>query len=162
MKTEMKLTGVDGVIDTLRSLPAEVVSKRGGIALAALRKAAKIILNAEKANLQAILNNATEAEKRNQTGLLMKNVVVTRGKPPFDGKGERVLVRIKRRTYPKKSGGKSVTTLKTANLLEYGSSTQPAQPWIRTAFNANARAAIFVAEVELLKGIDRVVKKLAK
>ena len=38
MKVEFKLQGVDGVLATLQSLPAEVVSKRGGPVKAALRK----------------------------------------------------------------------------------------------------------------------------
>lgn len=160
MKVEVKLTGINGVLDTLKQLPPEVVSKRGGPALAALRKGARVILNQEKANLQAVTANATESGKIESTGLLLKNLTVTRGKAPTEGKGERVLVRIRRKTYTR-AGGKPVTTLKTANLLEYGSSQQPAEPFIRPAFSAKAAEAISTVERELVKGIDRIVKKLA-
>lgn len=162
----IKLTGLDGVLDTLRQLPAEVVSKRGGPVLAALKKGAKVIQQQEKANLRAAINQGTaEAET---TGLLEKNVVVTRGKAPNDGNGERVLVRVRRVAYngdKLKKGekvGKRVTTLKTANLLEYGSSHQPATPWIRPAFAAKAEEAIRTVEKELLDRIKRITTKLSK
>jgi HK97 gp10 family phage protein len=158
---ELKLQGLDGVLEMLKSMPGEVVSKRGGPALSALKKGAKVIQLQEKANLRAVIANTTDGEKSESTGLLEKNVVVSRGKAPNDGNGERVLVRIRRKTYPRKSG-KAVTTLKTANLLEYGSSQQPAEPWIRPAFAAKAEEAIRTVERELPKAIERIATKLAK
>lgn len=160
MKVEVKLTGVDGVLATLQSLPAEVVSKRGGPVKAALRKGALVILNEEKLRLQASIANQSPGAKRETTGLLLKSLIASRGKAPTSGKGERYLVRVKRKTYTRK-GGRPVTTLKSAQLLEYGSSKQPAEPWIRPAFLAKAEQAIRTVEVELVAGIDRVVKKLA-
>lgn len=159
MKVEMHLSGVDGVLDTLASLPPELVSKRGGPALAALRKGARIIQAAEKTNLQASLANATDADDAASTGLLMSSVVVSRGKPPVDGKGERVLVRIKRKTYPR--NGKPTTTLATAQLKEYGSSQQAAEPWIRPAFLSKAAEAIATIEQDLVARLEKLVAKLA-
>jgi len=156
---EMKLTGMDGVLNLLQSLPPELVSKRGGPVKSALRKAALVIQKQAKANLQAATHNATE-EQSYSTGLLLQNLIVSRGKAPSSGKGERYLVRVRRKGYVRK--GKPVSTLKTAQLLEYGSSQQPAEPWIRPAFNAKATEAIRTAETELLKNLDRIVKKLAK
>jgi HK97 gp10 family phage protein len=162
MKVEMKLSGIDGVIDTLHSLPPEVVSKRGGPALAALRKGARVILAAEKANLQAVTANQTSDEDRESTGLLAANVIASRGKAPSDGKGERMLVRVRRKTYARGGSGKPVTTLQTAQLLEYGSSQQPAEPWIRPAFQSKAGEAIATIERETVAGIDRIVQRLAR
>jgi HK97 gp10 family phage protein len=153
---EIKLTGLDGVLDTLKSLPPSVVSKRGGPVRAALRKGAVVILKQAQANLQAA-TLSQDGDKVQSTGLLLKNLVVTRGKAPKSGNGERYLVRVKRKGY----GRGDVTTLKTANLLEYGSSNQPAEPWLRPAFSSRAREAILTVEAELLKGIGRIVKKLA-
>lgn len=160
MKVDVEIKGLDGVLDTLRSLPAEVVSKRGGPVLAALRKGAKVIDAQRRANLQAVTSNATDAETRESTGFLLKNLIVSRGKAPSGGNGERVLLRVRRKGYPGRSG-KTVSTLATANLLEYGSSNQPPEPWIRPAFLSRAREAIEKTERELLGGIDRIVKKLA-
>lgn len=156
---EIKLTGLDGVYDMLRSLPAEVVSKRGGPVKTALRKGAVVILKAEKANLQAVTSNQTKEESKS-TGLLAKNVIVSRGKPPIGGNGERYLVRVRRKSYTRR--GKPVTTLKTAQLLEYGSTQQQAEPWIRPAFQSKAAEAIKTVETELVSAIDRIATKLMK
>lgn len=128
---------------------------------AALRKGALVIHRQELANLQAVTANTTDEDVRLSTGHLAKNVVVTRGKAPSGGNGERYLVRVRRKAYPNRSG-KTVTTLAAAQLLEYGSSKQPAEPWIRPAFLSRAREAIETTERELLAGIDRIVRKLAR
>lgn len=159
MKVDMKLEGLNGVLETLKSLPPEIVSKRGGPVKAALRKAARVIHKEAQVNLDRVISNTTESGEKLSTGLLKQNLIVSRGKPPFDSKGERYLVRVRRKSYPRK--GKTVTTLATANLLEYGSSQQNAEPWLRPAFAAKAQQAIATAETELLKEIDKVVKKLA-
>ena len=156
---EMNLNGLNGVLETLKALPPEVVSRRGGPVKSALRKAAVVIFKQARANLQAATANVNDEGENFSTGLLEKNLVVTRGKAPRDGKGERYLVRVRRKSYQRK--GKTVTTLATANLLEYGSSKQPAEPWLRPAFETRAGEAIRTAETELIKAIDRVVKKLA-
>jgi HK97 gp10 family phage protein len=157
MKIEMQLTGLNGVLETLKSLPAEVVSKRGGPVKSALRKGANVILKAEKANLRAVMGHEVDGEKRLTTGLLLKSLIATRGKPKF--KGEWYIVRVKKKKYQRK--GKDVSTVKVAQLLEYGSSKQPAEPFIRPAFTSKAAEAIRTIEAELIKGVDKVVLKLA-
>ena len=160
MKVDVDIKGLEGVLETLKSLPPELVSKRGGPVLAALRKGARVIDAQRKANLKAVTANTTDEGKRESTGHLMKQLVVSRGKPPHDGKGERVLLRVRRKAYPDRNG-KTVTSLAAANLLEYGSSTQPAEPWIRPAFQSRAQEAINVTRDELLRRIDVIVRKLA-
>lgn len=158
MRLELRLQGLDGVLQTLQSLPAEVVSKKGGPVKAALRKGALVILREAKLNLAHSTGNLT-ADGRESTGLLQKSLIASRGKAPTSGKGERYLVRVKRNVYAR--NGKAVTTLKAANLLEYGSSKQPAEPFIRPAFQSKAAESILTIERELVAGIDRIVKKLA-
>ena len=160
MRVDMELSGLNGVLETLKSLPPEIVSKRGGPVKSALRKGARVIFLQAKRNLEQVTANASDEGKRYSTGFLLKNLVVTRGKPPISSKGERYLVRVRRKSYNRK--GKSVTTLATANLLEYGSVKQPMEPWIRPAFQAKAAEAIRTTETELLKQIDKVIKKLAQ
>ncbi len=163
MKIELKLTGADGVLALLESLPPEVVSKRGGPVKSALRKGALVILNAEKANLQTVMGHMVDGEQIESTGLLLKNLVVKRGKPPTGGKGERYITTVKRAIYPGRKGKRPVTTRENAARLEYGTSDQrqPAEPWIRPAGLARAQQALDTVTRELVKGIDRVVKKLA-
>lgn len=165
MKIEVKMHGLDGVLDTLRSLPPELVSKRGGPVRAALRKGALVILAKAKTNLQASVSTPGKTGKNHSTGLLIKNLVVTRGKKPKGSNGERFLVRVRRKKYPNKSGEShgslATTTLAAANLLEYGSSQQPAEPWIRPAYEAKKQEALDTVEAEMIRGIDRIVKRLA-
>lgn len=160
MKVDFALHGVEGVLDTLRSLPPEVVSKRGGPVRAALRKGAVVLQKAAKANLQAAVSNATSSGQRESTGLLLKNLVVTRGKAPTSGKGERYLVRVRRKVYPGRTG-EVTTTLKSAQLLEYGSSQQPPEPWLRPAFAARANEAVTVSVQSLQTAIAKIVTTLA-
>jgi len=154
---EMKIEGAAGIIETLNSLPPEVVSKRGGPVKLALAKGARLLRDEAKKNLRAqIALNGDES-----TGLLEKNVIASRGKAPFGGRGERYLVRVKRKTYPGRTG-KPVTTLKTANLLEYGSAHQPATPWLRPAFMAKRTQVVDVVIADLRRRLDLVVRKLAQ
>lgn len=156
----MKLSGLDGVLEMLKSLPPEIVSKRGGPVKSALRRGAKVIHKQADINLAAAVANASDDEEKHSTGLLRQNLVVTRGKEPTGTKGERYLVRVRRKSYKRK--GKAVTTLKTAQLLEYGSSQQPAEPWLRPAFESKAREAIDTTANALNQDIARIVKKLSK
>ena len=157
MKVEMKLIGADNIISLLRSLPAEVVSKRGGPVKLALAKGARLIRDEAKRNLQqAIAENGDVS-----SGLLLDNVVASRGKAIHGSRGERYLVRVRRKTYPDRTG-KPVTTHKTANLLEYGSAHQPATPWLRPAVQTKGSEAINVMTADLVTRLDRLVKKLAK
>ncbi len=159
MKIDVNVSGLDGVLNMLKSLPPEIVSKRGGPVKTALRKAAQVIHKQAKINLQSNINGTNDHVEKYSTGLLLQNVIVSRGKAPTDGKGERYLVRVKRKTYQDRHG-KPVTTLKTAQIKEYGSSKQPAEPWLRPAFESKASEAIRTAETELIKAIDRITNKL--
>lgn len=159
---EMRLTGLDGVLQTLQQLPPEIVSKRGGPVKRALRKGARVILEQEKLNLQAVTANATSTGKRESTGFLLKNLIVSRGKPPTGTNGERYLVRVRRKQFYPRGGKEPVTAAKTAAWLEYGTSQQPAEPWIRPAVIAKGAQAISTIETELIRDINRIVRKLAR
>lgn len=167
MKVDVQLHGLAGVLETLKSLPPELVSKRGGPVKAALRKGALVILREAQMRLQRATANAAADDEsgelqRTSSGLLEQNLIVSRGKAPTTGKGERYLVRVRRKPYGNRKDNRGpVTTRKSAQLLEYGSNQQPAEPWLRPAFSAKAREAIHTTERELIKGLDRVVKKLA-
>lgn len=155
----VRLSGLDGVLRTLQQLPPEVVSRSGGPVKRALRKGALVLLQEASLNLARATDNLSSDDQEN-TGLLLKSLVATRGKAVNGGNGERYLVRVKRVTYQRP--GPTTTTLATANLLEYGSEKQPAEPWLRPAFAAKAQQAIQTVETELIKDIDRVVRRLTR
>lgn len=156
------LKGLDDVMATLKSLPPEIVSKRGGPVRTALRKGALVIHKQAQENLKRATANATTDENRMNTGLLLKNLVVSRGKPPAGVNGEVFLIRVRRKKYDRPNTKKPTTTIKAGSLLEYGSSQQPAEPWLRPAANMKAKQAMETVIVELRKALDRAVKKASK
>jgi HK97 gp10 family phage protein len=160
MQVDVKIEGLNGLLETLKKLPPEVVSKRGGPVKKALRKGALVILKQAKQNLQ-VATQSSDPEKAYSTGLLLKNLIASRGKPPVGQKGERYLIRVRRKAYPR-AGKRTVTTTKTGSFLEYGSVKQPAEPWLRPAASAKAQEAMDTIHRELVKEIDKVQKKLAQ
>lgn len=154
--------GLTGVLETLKGLPREVVSKRGGPIRAALRKAAVVIQKQEILNLEQIIAQPNaEGVPNDSTGLLKKNVIVTRGKPPQGQNGERYLVRIRNKKYPDVKG-KAVTTAQVGRLLEYGNETRPPMPFIRPAFEAKKGEALETFIKETHKSIRRIQRKLER
>lgn len=161
MKTYVNISGLDGVLEMLKQLPPEVVSKRGGPVKLALKKGATVIYKQADINLLLATQGMVSDEKQYSTGLLRKNLIVSRGKEPVGSKGERYLVRVRRKSYPDRKG-EVTTTLKTAQILEYGSSQQQPDPWIRPAFESKAEDAIRTVSDDLLQRIDKIVKKLSR
>lgn len=156
MKAEMNISGVDGVLNTLRSLPPEIVSNRGGPVKLSLAKGARFLRDKERAALRA----AIIQDNDDSTGLLEDSIIASRGKPPTSGKGERYLVRVKRKMYPGRKG-EQVSTLKSAQLKEYGAENQPPAPFIRPTFLTYAGQTITVVTTDLRQRIDKIVAKLA-
>lgn len=155
MRVEVTITGADRIMHLLHNLPYEVVSRRGGPAKLALAKGARLLRDQARSNLQAAIALGGDQS----SGLLVQNVVATRGKPPAAGRGERYLVRVRRKTYPGRAG-QPVTTRKTASLLEYGSSQQTATPWLRPAVAARGQEIINVITDDLLRRVERIAAGL--
>lgn len=154
-----RIEGLEAVVKTLNSLPAELVSKRGGPVRTALQKAAKMIQRDEQQRLQAIID-APNVDGRNvSTGLLKQNIVVKRGRLAGGVKGELYSVRVRNKRYPA-SRGAAGSTAQIARQLEYGTERRQPMPFIRPAFEANKAkvAPLFVAE--LSKRLDGIVRKL--
>lgn len=156
MKT-VQISGLRGVLDTLLSLPQEIVYKRGSPVKLALKRGAQVIRDEEKVRLRALQN---QMGRNDVTGLIEQNLIASRGKPPTEFKGERYIVRIKKKLYSGRKG-EAVSTLKSAQIFEYGSEKQPVRSFIRTAFQAKAEEAINVVSENLIARVDRMVKDLA-
>lgn len=156
MKVEFNVVGIPGIIRTLNSLPAEIVSKKGGPVKLALAKAARLVRDEAKSNLQ----RSIDLRGADSTGTTVRSVIASRGKAPNDGNGERYLVRVKKRTFVNARGLKA-STLMTANLMEWGSGHQPATPWLRPAVMSKGQEAIDVMVTDLSRRIDLIVRQLA-
>lgn len=145
---------------TLKQLPPELVSSRGGPVRSALRKASLIMVNSMKANLEKIIAENNAGDLNESTGLLRENIVTTRSSR-MTQKGERYSARIRRKAYPS-NGGKPVSTPQVARLLEYGTEKRRPMPFIRPAFDTNKRTVVYIFTDEINKGLQRIVRKLAR
>lgn len=151
----VEIMGADEIARLLRSLPAEVVSKKGGPVKLALAKGARYLRDREREALRSVLVEGEES-----TGLLEENIIASRGKAPMGGNGERYLVRIKRKMYPGRPG-EQVSTLKSAQLKEYGSAQQPAASFIRRTVRTHGARTIEIIVDDLKSRLDKIVSKLA-
>lgn len=161
----VKVLGLTGVLDALRALPAELVSKRGGPVRRALRKAAVPLLDEAKANVRRIIDTPNKEGDDRSTGLLLLSLAVKRSKMNPGVNGEAVSVAIKRgQFYPQFRQAKTekVSAAQVGRQLEYGTERRSPMPWLRPAFDAKKQAAVdtFVAEVK--QGIEAVKKKMDK
>lgn len=156
MKMEMKIEGVAGLLQTLQSLPPEVVSKRGGPVKLALAKGARMLRDQAKDNFR----RSAAVGGADSTDTTVNSIIASRGKAPTGTKGERQLVRVKRKVFVNAHGAKT-TTRKAAQLMEYGSARQPAIPWLRPAVQRRGSQIIDTITEDLLKRLDQITKRLA-
>jgi hypothetical protein len=161
MDFKVEVKGLTGVYETLKALPFELVHKKGGIVKLALKRAAMFLRDQEKSRLRAMQN---QRGRNDVTGLLEQNIIASRGKMSGAAqKQERYLVRVKRKIYPNVKG-KPVSTIKVAQIFEYGApnNEQPPRPYIRNTIAADSQRAVSVFTDYLTKRIDREVRKIAK
>lgn len=163
MKVVTKMEGLEGVLATLKSLPPELVSKGGGPVRFAVRKAATLIRDRAAANMRARGMTPGKTEKNFATGFTAKHIIAKRTKLTRI-KGERFVVTVKTASHPNgnKIGKKPIRTNDIAFIMEAGSAKQPAEPWLRPAFDEKRVEAASVMERELKAAIDRIVRKLAR
>jgi HK97 gp10 family phage protein len=160
MKIDFQLSGAEGLLKTLRQLPPEMVSKRGGIIRRAAAKGINVIRNQARINLRARTMSNEES-----TGFTAKSVISKRAKMPAGMKGERYLMTVKYADHPTSRGVYKRNKIKAndiAFMLEYGTSNQPAEPWLRPAYESKKEQAVTTAIREVSSGIARVVEKLSR
>jgi HK97 gp10 family phage protein len=170
-RVDVEISGINGVLDMLKSLPADVVSKRGGPVKKALRKAAIIIQKEARANIRKLVTEPNKDGKPSKsTGALEKAVTVGRGKYLGGNLGERYMVwlpKVKKKyantrdNVRKRRAGKTYMVESPqfyGRFLEYGTSKMQAKPWLRPAVISKGDMAIATARNELLKEIEKIVQ----
>lgn len=164
MKTETEITGLEGVLESLRALPTEMTKKRGGPVRAAVRKAAQLLRKEARAQMIARGNNPGKTGINYATGFTAKHIIIKRRKINEAMKGERFIVTVKPVPHP--NGNKirkhPIKTRDVAFIMEHGSANQPAEPWLRPAYNARKEEAVRVMVDTLNSGIDKIVAELAR
>lgn len=164
--------GLDGVLKTLRSLPPELVSKRGGPIRSALYKAAKVIQTQARENVQTIVDTPNKGGSDRSSGALKESITIRRRKPKGNNNGEVYTVGISpikrfyadtRHNVRKQRVGKGYYILPPtyyAWFLEFGTSRMQPHPFMRPAFDAKKEEAVQTFTTELNAGIERILKKL--
>ena len=156
---QLKVSGLDGVLETLRQLPPEIVSKGGGPVKLALAKGARMLRDAIK--------QAAPVD----TGTLRDNIVSMRGAMRLGG-GERQVVRVMpdygqyantRHNRRKQQVGKLYEMGGPAyywRFIEYGTKHQAARPFIRPTGAANAQRVIDAVSSDLVRRVNLIKRKL--
>lgn len=163
MATTVEVLGLKELNGKLVQLGIEYGAKASFSSVrSALRKAGKIV----QADAQQRVHRLT--------GTLAENIIVTAaGKPDPNGYlSVKVTVRAKAKAY--KSNSRNVRLGKIgleyqhygplfyARFLEFGTSHQPAYPFLRPAFEANKNTLPGLIRDELAKAIDATVRRLGK
>lgn len=159
----VRLEGLQGVIETLQSLPAELVSNKGGIIKNAARTALKPMRDAAKENVRRIvLEPNVDGLPSDSTGTLEKAIGIRRGKPR-GFKGEVMRLSVGRKRYKGRTEkGKPLTAAKVGGLLEHGTEKMTPKPWMRPAYLKHARGALLLFEQDVNKRLQAAVKKNAR
>ncbi|MDQ3288648.1 MAG: hypothetical protein M3Q42_10400 [Pseudomonadota bacterium] len=161
----IRIEGLAGVLDTLKRLPPEIVSKAGGPVKLALMKAAEVLRDEAKLNVRRIIDEPNKDEEpRESTGLLLLSIQAKRGRV-IGQKGEAQVVSIKRgQKYPDGRQPKKgdLTATQVGRLLEYGSEKMQAKPWLRPAFEAKKQEAVETFTREITKRATATIKRLER
>lgn len=161
MATEsVRIEGLAGVLDALKRLPAEIVSKSGGPVKNALKVGAEVLRAEAALNVRKIIDEPNKSGGDESTGLLLLSIQSKRSKPSMGQKGEAFVVSIKRnQRYPPKFG-KKLSAVQIGRQLEFGTEKRPPMPWLRPAFDAKKEAAIAAFTVNIKERIAAVIAKL--
>lgn len=143
----------------LKSLPPELVSKRGGPVLAGLRRGGNVIRKAWRGEIARILQEPNIGGEYHSTGTYSKALKVTRLRNPKRiGANEAVRVTVpSNATYP---NGNRVAMV--AGVLEFGREDMEAKAPMRKAFDASKQDALDAVLKGIDAGIQRAIKKLDK
>jgi len=157
----VRIEGLRGVLDALKQLPPEIVSKAGGPVKLSLKAAAKVIRVQAQDNVQRIIDEPNIGDAPSKSiGLLKSALIESRGKMPSGVKGERYTVRIRpNRNYPT-DRGENVTAAQIGRQLEFGTEKRQPKPWLRPAFDEKKEAAVQEVSNQMNTRVTKVIKKL--
>lgn len=160
----VRVEGLSEVLQALRGLPSEIVSKAGGPVKLALKRASDVFLQQAKANVRAIIDTPNASGEDESTGLLLLSLRSARmKKPAWLRNGEAYVIGVKPgQKYPEFRQTKKgdLTAAKVGRLLEYGTETRAPMPWLRPAFDARKAEAVDTFNREVTARTQKIIKKL--
>lgn len=147
MANEFQIQGLDPVLDKLRTVSREIAQKG---ARAAGTRAMRIVRDAARAKARAL------DDPQSKQSVIAKNVTTR-----FDSKGSKrqsaIVVKVGVAGGAKPMPGREDTGH--WRLLEFGTSTAQAQPFMRTALSENVEAVTAAFVEELVPQIDKALAK---
>lgn len=157
--TLQHVKGLDGLLDTLKALPPEIVSKGGGPVRASLRKGAVVLQQAYiEAIREIVAEPAPDGRPSESTGVLEKAAIVSRMRPKAGFKGEIYKLRVRRSAkYP---DGTSANTV--GGVLEFGDQRIQAKAPMRRSFDSKQSEALATIVAEMQKRTQAAIKKATK
>lgn len=164
MADTQTLRGLDDVLAKLKSLPPEIVSRRGGPVKSALRKGGNVVRDEWRSQVQRIVDtpNADDLPSKS-IGLLKKSIIATRHPRPHEFQAnEAYTVRIKGKQFYPPVRGERVSAGQVGKLLEIGTERRAAMPWATPGYMASRQRALDTVVTELSKGVQRVIRKLER
>lgn len=143
MQVGANVRGLAELAQALKDLPASIASKNGGPLARSVKAAADLVADEARRIVPV------------KTGKLRDNIVVRRSAKPQGTEGYTVTARAGR-------GPKDPNGAYYAGIVEFGSSTHQAQPFMRPAIESQADAAVKVIADELAEGIRRGAQRAKK
>lgn len=151
--------GLENLLVTLKALPPEIVSNRGGPVRTSLRASAVVFQKQYIENVQLIVDQPNKDGSTPQNSkTLEKAIIVSRGKPQSSLKGEIYRVRVKRGA--RAPNGQSAN--KYGGVLEFGYEGVAAKAPMRRAFDAKKQEAYGVFVSQMQKRLIAAVRKSRK
>lgn len=151
------IQGLDNFLAIAKQLPEDLVSKRGGVVLSALRLGANLMRKGIRQEIGRIIDEPNIGGTYRSTGFLAKSVRVWRSRRPKRyGGDEVVIVGVHpRAVYP--DGTRAALV---AGVLESGTEFMEAKAPVRKAFEQNKQAALDRVIEGANRALDRAIKKL--
>lgn len=161
MADTQTLKGLDDVLAKLKALPAEIVSKRGGVVRSALRKGAVVVQKEAQSSVSRVVIQP-EDPPYISTQTLEKAIVVARSRnPERKGANESYSVLVSRGKKGSYADGKT-KAVATGRYLEFGTEKRAPTPWLAPAFMDSRQRALDTIVEELKKGLARAIRKHEK
>lgn len=145
LRVEVK--GLRELGEALKALPAEIASKGGGPLSRALRASANVIRDEAR--------TLAPVDLIDDDGVHLRDSIKVQRDPKPGNVTERMVVKVRF-----KRGDKVPRNY--MRFLEFGTELQPAQPFLRPAFDAKKDEALQVFVGQLSKGIAAAARKVAR
>lgn len=148
MDMSFKISDPDKVLDKLVALPKKFKNK---VARKALRQAMNIVRDAARANAAALDNPETE--------LNIAKFIVTAENSRLGRRNNGVAMRVGVMGGARPLSGDPPPSPWYWRFVEFGTAKQPAQPFMRNAFEQNIPQVVDKLMSELKKGLDEIAKE---